>query len=272
MGLNVRLYNIVSDGPYSIRYKSGANPWPEYDNTTFTLHASGLTSSTVEITGLTFDTQYWFKMTDQTTGRYIIKNIYTHDSKAFSCYDTICFSVDVVCNVTPSTPTPTITSTSTPTPTSTQTLTPTPTNTTTPTVTATPTSTPTIGLTQTPTPTVTSTTTPTVTATRTTTPTPTTTVTSTPTGTCAYKAWVVNECTTGTCNLGICECQGSTAITVYTECNVTNLLGVNTAIYKTTALITPFTGDFTYQVGSNPNIYNSSGSGVTLVCSLGNGC
>jgi hypothetical protein len=134
MGLNVRIYDIVSDGPYSIRYKSGANPYPEYDNTTFTLYGTGLTATSIELTGLTFDTQYWIKMTDQTTGRYIIKNIYTHDSKAFPCYDTICFSVDVVCEdvvVATQTPTPTPTRTSTPTPTNTPTLTRTPTLTTT---------------------------------------------------------------------------------------------------------------------------------------------
>lgn len=128
MGLNVRIYDIVSDGPYSIRYKSGANPYPEYDNTTFTLYGTGLTATTIELTGLTFDTQYWIKMTDETTGRYIVKNIYTHDSKAFPCYDTICFSVDVVCeevSVATNTPTPTVTNTSTPTLTPTLTATPT---------------------------------------------------------------------------------------------------------------------------------------------------
>ena len=131
MGLNVRIYDIVSDGPYSIRYKIGSNPWPEYDNTTFTLYGTGLTATTIELTGLTFDTQYWIKMTDQTTGRYIIKNIYTHDSKAFPCYDTICFSVEVVCEegeVSPTqTPTQTLTSTPTNTPTQTPTQTSTPT-------------------------------------------------------------------------------------------------------------------------------------------------
>lgn len=138
MGLNVRIYDIVSDGPYSIRYKSGANPYPEYDNTTFTLYGTGLTATSIELTGLTFDTQYWIKMTDQTTGRYIIKNIYTHDSKAFPCYDTICFSVDVVCeDVVVATQTPTPTPTRTSTPTATPTRTPTATPTLTPTVTTT---------------------------------------------------------------------------------------------------------------------------------------
>ena len=99
MGLNVRLYNITNDGTYSIRYKSGSSPYPETIDSTFTLVSTGLTASTVTITNLSFDTQYWVKMTDETTGRYIIKNIYTHDSKAFPCYDTICFDVDVQCDV-----------------------------------------------------------------------------------------------------------------------------------------------------------------------------
>lgn len=126
MGLNVRLYNIVSDGNYSIRYKSGDSPYPETNDSTFTLYNTGLTATTITISGLSFDTQYWIKMTDQTTGRYIIKNIYTHDSKAFPCYDTMCFDVQTVC-VSPSpTPTPTVTPTVTPS------LTPTPTPTVTP--------------------------------------------------------------------------------------------------------------------------------------------
>ena len=116
MGLNVRIYNIISNGNYTIRYKSGNNPYPVETDSTFTLLGS-YTPATTEITisGLTFDTHYWVKMTDTTTGRYIVQNIFTHDSKAFPCYDTICFSIDVIC------PTPT------PTPTSTPTVTPSPT-------------------------------------------------------------------------------------------------------------------------------------------------
>lgn len=128
MGLNVKIYNIISNGNYTIRYKSGNNPYPVETNSTFTLLGSYTPSTTeVTISGLTFDTQYWIKMTDNTTGRYIVQNIYTHDSKAFPCYDTICFSIDVTCEevVTP-TPTPTYTQTVTPTrtPTRTPTLTP----------------------------------------------------------------------------------------------------------------------------------------------------
>ena len=140
MGLNVKLYNITNDGPYSIRYKSGPNPYPEHDNTSYTLYGTGLTNPSIILTGMSFDTQYWVKMTDETTNRYIVKNVHTNDSKTYPCYDTICFDTEVVCNVSPS-PTPT----NTPTPTPTRTLTPTitPTRTVTPTRTLTPTPTPT---------------------------------------------------------------------------------------------------------------------------------
>jgi hypothetical protein len=97
MSLKVKLYNIINDGPYSIRYKTGTNPYPEYDNTTYTLYGTGLTDPSVILTGLSFNTQYWVKMIDETTNRYIVKNINTNDSKAFPCYDTICFDTEFDC-------------------------------------------------------------------------------------------------------------------------------------------------------------------------------
>jgi len=126
MGLNIKLYNIITDGSYSLRYKTGDYPYPETVDSTFTFYGSGLTDSSIVITGLTFDTQYWVKMTDETTGRYIIKNIYTNDSKAFPCYDTICFDVEVLCLSQTPTPTPSSIPVQTQTPTPTPTLTPTP--------------------------------------------------------------------------------------------------------------------------------------------------
>lgn len=126
--------------------------------------------------------------------------------------------------------------------------------------------------TYTPTPTVemvlTATPTPTITATST----PTLTSTSTPTPTCSYKQWTVGVCTIGVCQGGICTCQGSTVQTVYTTCDVTDLLDESTAIYEGPSFTKPFTADFTYQPGTNQYIYNSSGSGVTIVCPLGDGC
>jgi len=192
MGLNVKLYNITNDGPYSIRYKSGSNPYPEHEDSSYTLYGTGLTNSSIVLTGMSFDTQYWVKMTDETTNRYIVKNVYTNDSKTYPCYDTICFDTEVVCDVSPSptptnTPTPTLTRTVTPTPTLTRTVTPTPTLT--KTVTPNPTLTRTLLPTRTPTPTVTptKTLTPTLTPTRTLTPTitPTRTLTPTPTDPCS---------------------------------------------------------------------------------------
>jgi hypothetical protein len=118
MGLNVKILNIVYETTYSLRYKSGDYPYPENIDSTFILFGTGLTNSSVTLTGLSFDTQYWIKMTDDSSGRYIIKNIYTHDSKAYPCYDTLCFDVEVDCltGSTSPTPTPTLTPTPTPTP------------------------------------------------------------------------------------------------------------------------------------------------------------
>jgi hypothetical protein len=263
MGLNVRIYNINSNGNYTIRYKSGNNPYPVETDSTFTLLGSYATSVTeVTISGLTFDTQYWIKMTDTTTGRYNVQNIYVHDSKAFPCYDTICFSVDVICESGPEcditynilieptelTPTNTPTNTQTPTVTPTNTQTVTPTNT------------------QTVTPTNTQTVTPTNTETPTVTPTPTKTSTPSLTSDC-FKSWNINECAV-TCSDGICACEGSTPVTVYTNCSVTTITGLSTEIYENTALTNPYTADFV----SSGSIYNSSGSGVTLVCNIGGPC
>lgn len=84
MGLNLILYNIEYDSPYSIRYKSGNHPFPVDDNT-FTFYGSGYTTNELTITGATFDTQYWVKITDSETDKYLIKNINTHMINGFDC-------------------------------------------------------------------------------------------------------------------------------------------------------------------------------------------
>lgn len=88
---------------------------------------------------LKFDTEYWIRIEDKVnvvnlcdqdnTPRYIVENIYIHDSKTFECYDKINFSLDYFCPTpTPQpTATPRPTSTSTPVPTTTPIPTPTPT-------------------------------------------------------------------------------------------------------------------------------------------------
>ena len=139
MGLNVRIYNIVSDGIFEIRYKSGDSPYPTYDDTTFILKGTFVNgTTTVTIEDLEFDTHYWIKMTDVTTGRHIVKNIHTNDSKTFPCYDTMCFDAVVECDDVQVDPSPTPTNTPTNTPDSTPTNTPTTTPTNTPTITPTP--------------------------------------------------------------------------------------------------------------------------------------
>ena len=128
---------------------------------------------------------------------------------------------------------------------------------TTPTPTLTPTNTPVSTSTPTPTPTLTPTNTPVSTS------------TPTPTPSCTYKSWIIQQCTTGTC-AGTCTCVGSTTRTVYTDCTVTDITAGGTSIYDDTSLITPFTGDF--RGPSDSNIYSSSGSGVTYVCTIGGPC
>jgi hypothetical protein len=101
------------------------------------------------------------------------------------------------------------------------------------------------------------------------TPTPTPpTPTPTPTPTCGYKEWVINECTLGTCSGGLCSCQDSTRRTVYTDCSVTDITDMSTEIYEDSNLVNPFTGDFE----DGAQIWSSSGSGVTLVCTIGGPC
>jgi hypothetical protein len=175
MGLVIRLHDIVSPNQFKVYYKQATSPYPM--NSGYSLYGTfAAGTSTVNISGVTinFNSNYWFKIEDQTTGRYIIENIETNDPIAYmdccpqpvglgavcyhSCYPPTINSISCVGLADP-TPTPTPTPTSTPTPTPTATLvaptaTPTPTPTSTlPGPTATPTPTPTS--TPTPTPTIT---------------------------------------------------------------------------------------------------------------------
>lgn len=105
-------------------------------------------------------------------------------------------------------------------------------------------------------------------------PTPTPTVTKTPTKTPTptvtpgcFLPWMIQICD-GTCSGGICACEGGSIITVYTNCSVTDITDPDTEIFDNTGLTNPFTGDFSY----SGSIWNSSGSGVTLVCNIGGPC
>lgn len=106
------------------------------------------------------------------------------------------------------------------------------------------------------------------------TPTPTRTLTPTPTPSispgCLYKSWTIEECQDGTCSGGFCSCNASLTRTVYTDCSVNNITDPGTAIYTNSTLTNPFTADFILPAGTI--IYNSSGSGVTVVCFIGGPC
>lgn len=131
MSLYIRLYNIVSPNNFSVYYKSSENLGNVNSDFTFYGSYSGTTTGlTISDSELTLNTKYWIKIIDDVTGKYIIENIYTHESCFYDCFD-----------VTP-TPTNTSTPTQTPTQTPTNTSTPTQTPTNTPTNTPTPTITP----------------------------------------------------------------------------------------------------------------------------------
>ena len=136
MGVSIRLINISGSTSYSVAYST--SPYGS-----FTTALTG-TTSTATISGapFEFDTQYYIRLTDLVTNRYIIENIYIHDSKAYPFYDTIDFDLSASC--VPPTPTPTTTPTATPTLTLTASIGLTPTAT--PTLTQTPTQTPTASL------------------------------------------------------------------------------------------------------------------------------
>jgi len=102
-------------------------------------------------------------------------------------------------------------------------------------------------------------------------PSPTRTPTQTPTPTLTpgcFLTWTISECVGGTCSGGICACESSSSRTVYTNCSVTDITDSFTEIYENTALTNPFTGDFS----RSGSIWNSTGSGVTLVCVIGGPC
>jgi hypothetical protein len=266
--LNVRLCDIVSDGPYSIGYKTGNNPYPE--NSGFTSVGTGLTATTITLTGLSFNTQYWVKMIDETTDRYIIRNISTNHSKTYPCYGTMCFNVDADCDITEcqcktygiqfaencneilyftscdgasmSVQADYFSQYSTTTFEASTLLYLC--SCTTPVIdcsgaTVTQISSECISVSPTPTNTVTLTATPTLTPTLSGgTPTP------TPTNTPTYKSWTIQRCTTGPCIAGQCGCSGSATFTVYTTPIVTNLTTPGVTIYTNTSLTTTFDGYF----------------------------
>ena len=147
MGLVVRLYDIVSPNKFNLSigtspygyFKKIEGPevngaWPssnvrDYmsnpicmtnDDPTVPPPGSGTTCENI-VSELEFDTEYWIKLEDNVNdidvhendlrSRYVIHNIYIHDSKAFDCYDRIEFGVDLQLICPTPTPQPTLAST-----------------------------------------------------------------------------------------------------------------------------------------------------------------
>jgi len=145
-GVVLRLYGIVSPHNFRVSIKQGGTAYPltsgyvNYNG----IYSGGTTQ--IEITGRTFNfnTQYWVKLTDVVTGRYIIENVYINDKIAWAdCNCTAplilsvnCYLDDLDCGLAlsavfvsgpPITPSPTPSHTPTPTPTHGASPTPTPT-------------------------------------------------------------------------------------------------------------------------------------------------
>lgn len=112
MGLNIRLHNINLKNNFKLYYRIGNtagdvntinSSYSEYiygatlsGNTVYpSSDVRDYTSNPIIFTNAQFNTQYWFKFLDQTTGLYTIENINTHESKYYECYDKIDFYVTV---------------------------------------------------------------------------------------------------------------------------------------------------------------------------------
>jgi hypothetical protein len=136
MSLYLRLHNIVSTNDFSVYYKSGENIGnPNSGFTFYNSYSGGTTGIIISDTTLSLNTKYWIKIVDDITKKYIIENIYTHESCFYDCFNPTQTPTPTKTSVTPTpTPTPTKTSGATNTPTPTQTSTQTPTNTPTPTI------------------------------------------------------------------------------------------------------------------------------------------
>jgi hypothetical protein len=136
MGLVVRLYNIKS--PNNFDLSIGLSPYgpftplgtsPSSNNRNYNTDPIYIGDNDPEVVNgdpspseivqynLEFDTDYWFKIEDNVnvinfcegdnTKRFIVENIYIHDSKTFECYDKINFSLDYYCEMISPTPLPT---------------------------------------------------------------------------------------------------------------------------------------------------------------------
>lgn len=97
MSLIFRLYGISLENDYQVFYKKGktlndkSSEFIQYGDV-FKKEVDSLIISGISIE---YSTQYWFKIVDTVTNEYLIKNLITHQSKAFHPYDNIEFHVMV---------------------------------------------------------------------------------------------------------------------------------------------------------------------------------
>ena len=94
MGLVIRIYDIASPNDFTVAIKKGDTAYPLesgyypcgdtiYSGGTELITISGYTVGSTYTT-LEFDTQYWIKLIDTDTNRYIIENIKTNNEVAFA--------------------------------------------------------------------------------------------------------------------------------------------------------------------------------------------
>ena len=112
MGLNIRLHDINLKNNFRLSFRTGSTAGDLSIITTgYTSFINGATLSgntvyassdvinynttPIIFPNAEFNTQYWFKFLDTVTGLYTIKNINTHESKYYECYDMIDFYVTV---------------------------------------------------------------------------------------------------------------------------------------------------------------------------------
>jgi len=99
MGLVIRIYDIVSPNDFTVSIKKGDTAYPldsgyypcgddVYSGGTEMITISGYTIPPgSKETLLLFDTQYWVKIVDTVTDRYIIENIKINNQAAFGDCD-----------------------------------------------------------------------------------------------------------------------------------------------------------------------------------------
>lgn len=105
MGLVIRLHGINCENDFTLSHCKGDNPMKILFNNyegIIGVYDSNVTEINVTNTVFEYDTQYWFKIRDNVTQKWVIKNIFTNKSSNF--HDCI------ICDINPNpTPTPTLT-------------------------------------------------------------------------------------------------------------------------------------------------------------------